>query len=507
MPLINSIINKVYSGRIKEINFFKSHPVEKQQDVLFNLLNSAKNTWFGRECDFKSITTCKEFSARVPLQLYEDFSSSIDKLMKGEKDIFWPGEVKWFAKSSGTTNDKSKFIPVSKQALENVQFRGMKDVVLLFLHNYPNSKILYGKTLTLGGSHRVNKLNPESNSFYGDLSSIILENAPFYTSIHRTPSTRIALIPEFEEKVEKIIEESLSKNVTILSGVPSWYLVLLKKVLEKTGKRNISEVWPDLEVFFHGGIKFDPYREEYKKIIPSEKMKYMETYNASEGFFAIQDDPSRNDMLLMLDYGIYYEFIPMEHFHEENPRVLSLEEVQPDVNYALVISTNGGLWRYIIGDTIRFTSTYPFRIKITGRTKHFINSFGEEVIVDNAEEALNKACELTGARISEYTAGPVFMSTEQKGAHQWIIEFNEKPDDLERFITIMDETLQNLNSDYEAKRYKSITLDRPLVTVAPEGSFYEWMKNRGKAGGQNKIPRLANDRKYLEQLLELIGNK
>jgi hypothetical protein len=359
-----------------------------------------------------------------------------------------------------------------------------------------------GKTLILGGSHQINNIN--NNSYYGDLSAILIENVPFWTDFIRTPPAEIALIEEFEEKIEQILKTSLDQNVTSLAGVPSWYLVLLKRVLEKTSKKNILEVWPNLEVFIHGGVNFDPYREQYKKLIPSDQMQYMETYNASEGFFAIQNDPKSSDMLLMLDYGIYYEFIPMEEFGKENPRVLTLEEVELDKNYALVISSNAGLWRYIIGDTIKFTSKYPYKIKITGRTKHFINAFGEEVIIDNAEKALQEACKNTGAIVEEYTAGPVFMGTDQKGAHQWIIEFAKEPDNVEKFTQILDEALQSLNSDYEAKRHKGITLEMPHLVVAPKETFYNWMKQRGKIGGQNKIPRLSNDRKYLDQLLKMI---
>ena len=502
MPIINSIINWVNFKRIYEIDLFKKHAFETQREVLFDLLHEAKDTHFGGKYDFKSITTEQEFKNRVPIQRYEDFAPYVDRLMKGEKNLLWPGEIKWFAKSSGTTNDKSKYIPVSKQSLEDVHYRGIKDVFSLYMKNNPESKVLSGKTLTLGGSHRVNNFN--NNSYFGDLSAILLENTPFWSDFYRTPPTEVALIEEFEEKVEKIIEQSLGENVTSLAGVPSWYLVLLRRVLATSGKNNILEVWPNLEVFIHGGIKFDPYREQYLKIIPSDTMHYMETYNASEGFFAIQDDPERDDMLLMLDYGIYYEFIPMDHYSEENPDTLSLEEVETGENYALVISTNGGLWRYIIGDTIRFTSKNPFKIKITGRTKHFINAFGEEVIVDNAEEALKVACERTNANIREYTAGPIFMGENNKGAHQWIIEFDKEPDDLEHFISVLDGTLKTLNSDYEAKRHRNITLERPHVIVAPRGLFYKWMKQRGKIGGQNKIPRLSNDRKYLDELLELI---
>ncbi|MEL7587314.1 MAG: GH3 auxin-responsive promoter family protein [Prolixibacteraceae bacterium] len=501
MPILNSIINWINFKRIYEIDLFKEHPVETQREVLFELLDEAKNTAIGEKYDFSTITTEAEFKNRIPLQRYEDFAPFVDRLMKGEKNLLWPGEIKWFAKSSGTTNDKSKFIPVSKQSLEDVHYRGVKDVFAIYLKNNPESKVLSGKTLILGGSHQINQFN--NNSYYGDLSAILLENTPFWSDFYRTPATEVALIEEFEEKVEKIIEQSVHENVTALSGVPSWYLVLLRRVLETTGKNNILEVWPNLEVFIHGGIKFDPYREQFRKIIPSASMRYMETYNASEGFFAIQDDPLTDDMLLMLDYGIYYEFIPMDRFHDENPPALSLDEIIPGENYAMVISTNGGLWRYLIGDTVRFTSKNPYRIKITGRTKHFINAFGEELIVDNAEEALKTACARTHANIREYTAGPIFMSDDNKGAHQWIIEFDQEPDDLDHFISVLDGTLKTLNSDYEAKRHKNLTLERPDLIVAPKNLFYKWMKARGKMGGQNKIPRLSNDRKYLDELLDL----
>ena len=502
MPLINSIINWLNFKRIYEIDLFKKHPLEVQREVLADLIDEALDTEFGKKHGFRSITSVEEFKRQIPIRRYEDYSLYIDRLLKGERDLLWPGEVKWFAKSSGTTNDKSKFIPVSKQSLEDVHFRGMKDVFAIYLKNNPESRVLFGKTLTLGGSHRINNFN--NKSYYGDLSAILIENTPFWSEFHRIPPAEVALIEEFDEKVAKIIAQSVDENVTSLAGVPSWYLVLLNRVLEKTGKQTILEVWPNLEVFIHGGIRFDPYREQYQKIIPSSSMKYMETYNASEGFFAIQDCPERDDMLLMLDYGIYYEFIPMDRFRSGNTDTVSLGEVEIGQNYAMVISTNGGLWRYLIGDTIRFTGKFPFRIKITGRTKHFINAFGEELIIDNAEQALNMACERTNASIREYTAGPVFMKDHGKGAHQWIIEFEKEPDDPEHFISVLDAALKTLNSDYEAKRHKSITLDCPKLVCAPRGLFYKWMKQRGKMGGQNKIPRLSNDRKYLDELLKMI---
>ncbi|HAH22192.1 MAG TPA: hypothetical protein DCL77_00200 [Prolixibacteraceae bacterium] len=501
MPVINSIVKWINFKRIYEIELFKKHPHDVQSEILFGLLEKASNTEFGVKYKFKNIHSEREFREQVPIQGYEDIKPTVERMMLGEKNLLWPGETKWFAKSSGTTHDKSKFIPVSKDSLEGVHIRGGRDVLALYLKNYPESEVFSGKSLTLGGSHKVNNFN--NNSYYGDLSAIIIENIPFWTEFYRTPSTEISLLEEFEEKIEKIIEHSINENVTSFAGVPSWYLVLLKRVLEVTGKSNILEVWPNLEVFTHGGVKFDPYREQYEKLIPSDKMHYMETYNASEGFFGIQDEPDKKDMLLMLDYGIYYEFIPMDEFRHEFPAVVPLQEVEIGKNYAMVITTNGGLWRYLIGDTIRFTSRIPFKFVITGRTKHFINAFGEELIIDNAEKAFMIACERTGAIISEYTGGPIYMKDNQKGAHEWVIEFEKQPNDLDHFISLLDGALKTINSDYEAKRHKNLSLEMPHVVVAQHGLFYEWMKRRGKMGGQNKIPRLSNDRQYLDELIEL----
>jgi hypothetical protein len=502
MPILNSLINWFNVKRIYQIQLYREHPHEIQKEILFELLSKAANTEWGKKYNYSSIATVEEFKDRVPVQDYEDVKVYVERLRNGEKDLIWPGEVKWFAKSSGTTNDKSKFIPVTKESLEDCHLRGPKDVFALYMRNNPESKLLKGKSLTLGGSHRVNNFN--NNSYYGDLSAIIIENVPLWADFIRTPSAEISLIEEFEEKINKIIESSLDENVTSFAGVPSWYLVLMKRVLEITGKNNILEVWPNMEVFFHGGVNFNPYREQFMKIIPSEQMHYMESYNASEGFFGIQDNPNRDDMLLMLDYGIYYEFIPVDEVCKPNPRVLSLEEVEVNENYAMVITTNSGLWRYIIGDTVTFTCKFPYKFKITGRTRHFINTFGEELIIDNAENAIKIACERTDAIVREYTAGPVFMGDNQKGAHQWIIEFDKEPTDIEHFVDVLDNTLKTLNSDYEAKRHKNLALERPKIVVASQGAFYNWMKQRGKIGGQNKIPRLSNDRRYLDELLKLI---
>jgi hypothetical protein len=502
MPLLNSVIKWINIKRSYQIQYYREFPIEIQDETLFSLLHDAKNTQWGKAHNYQDIRSLKSFQDNVPLQKYEDIKPYVDRMREGERDLLWAGDVKWFAKSSGTTSDKSKFIPVTKEALEECHLRGPKDVFTMYITNNPETKVLKGKTLTLGGSHRVNNFN--NNSYYGDLSAILLENVPFWSDFLRTPSTEIALIEEFEEKIERIIETALDQNITSFAGVPSWYLVLFNKVLERTGQKNLLEVWPNLEVFAHGGVNFEPYREQYKKLIPSSQMHYLETYNASEGFFGIQDNEHRDDMLLMLDYGIFYEFIPMSEFGNENPTVLGLEDVELNTNYALVISTNAGLWRYVIGDTIKFTCKYPFKIKVTGRTKHFINAFGEEVIIDNAEQAIKIACNHTGAIINEYTAGPVFMGDNQKGAHQWIIEFEVEPESLERFTHVLDNSLQTLNSDYEAKRHKNLTLEIPDIIAAPHGTFYNWMKQRGKVGGQNKIPRLSNNRQYLDELINMI---
>ncbi|MGM0497011.1 MAG: GH3 auxin-responsive promoter family protein [Bacteroidota bacterium] len=501
MQLINSLINWLNVKRIYQIELFKKYPFDVQREQLFKLMNQAQDTEWGKKHNFKNIESIRQFQETVPLQKYEDVKPYIDRLLKGEKDVLWPGATKWFAKSSGTTSDKSKFIPVSKEALENCHFRGGKDSLALFFSNFPNSKIFSGKGLVLGGSQQINKIN--NKSFFGDLSAILIDNMPFWTFFVRTPNQEIALIAEWEEKLEKISETTINENITNINGVPSWIMVLLKHILNKTGKDNILEVWPNMELFIHGGVSFAPYKKQFEKILPSENMRYMEVYNASEGFFAIQDSPFTKDLLLMLDYGVFYEFVPFEDLEEENPRAYTIEEVNTEQNYAMVISTNGGLWRYMIGDTVRFTSLYPHRIKISGRTKHFINAFGEEVIIDNAENALKSACKKTGAMVKEYTAAPVFMGTETKGKHEWLIEFEKEPSDLEYFSTILDNALQSLNSDYEAKRYKNITLDPLIIKKAKPGLFYYWMKKRGKLGGQNKVPRLVNNRKYIDDLLQL----
>ena len=502
MPLLNSIISWVNVKRLHQIDLFRKYPFDVQQEVFLKLIEQASRTTWGVQYGYDSILSIEDFQSRVPISTYDDVKPYINRLREGEQNLLWPSEIKWFAKSSGTTSDKSKFIPVSFEALEDCHFRGGKDVIAFYTQQKPENGILKGKALTLGGSAQVNKFSNES--YYGDLSAVIIENLPFWAQFIRTPAAEIALIPDFEEKLEKITQISVAENVTSIAGVPSWNLVLLNAVLDFTGKDNILEVWPNLELFTHGGVSFAPYRDQFKKLIPSDSMNYLETYNASEGFFGIQDDFDSDDMLLMLDLGVFYEFIPVDRLDDPDPPVYTVKEVEEGVNYAIIISTNGGLWRYMIGDTIVFTSLNPHKIKISGRTKYYINAFGEEVIEDNAEKALLAACDQTGAVISEYTAGPIFMGAKSKGAHEWMIEFETAPNNLDRFSEILDTSLCTINSDYEAKRFKNITLMKPKVTYLEPGTFYRWMQQRGKLGGQNKIPRLANDRKYLDELSDIL---
>ena len=501
MPILSSIVNWVNTKRLHQIDLFRKYPCDVQRDGLMKLLGEAKDTWFGKKYGFSEIRTIEQFQERVPINTYEDLQPLIQKVMSGEQNLFWPSEVKWFAKSSGTTEERSKFIPVTWEALEDCHFRGGKDIIAIYHQNYPENKFLTGKGLTLGGSHQINAYS--NQSFYGDLSAILIENLPFWAHLIRTPSQDVALMSEWEEKMDVIARETISDNVTSLAGVPSWNLVLIKYILEFTGKKNLLEVWPNLEAFVHGGVSFIPYRDQFQKLIPSENMHYMEVYNASEGHFAIQDEPDRDDMLLMLDYGIFFEFVPIDKVSDPNAKALTLNEVVCGENYAIVITTNGGLWRYMIGDTVIFTSTFPHKIKISGRTKHFINAFGEEVIIENAEKALGIACTKTAAVIHEYTAAPIYMSDNQKGSHEWLVEFEKSPADLDYFTSVLDNALCAINSDYEAKRYKSITLEMPTVRNMPGGTFYQWLNKKGKLGGQNKVPRLSNDRKYVEEILSL----
>ena len=499
-PLVNSIISWFLKKRKHQIELFLKYPLDVQEELLFRLITTAKNTEFGKEHQFSSIKDYEAFSKTVPIQKYESIEPLIERCRQGEQNLFWPTDIRWFAKSSGTTNAKSKFIPVSNEALEYCHMKAGKDMLCLYINNNEDTQLFTGKGLKLGGSSAIYE---DNNSYFGDLSAIITENLPFWADFSSAPSQEIALMAEWETKMEAIINETIHENITSLVGVPSWMLVLLNKVLEKTGKDNILEVWPNLEVYFHGGVNFNPYREQYKKLIPKRDFKYYETYNASEGFFGIQDRNDSTELLLMLDYGIFYEFIPMDTYDGENSIAIPLSEVEKNTSYAVVITTNGGLWRYLVGDTVKFTSLNPYRIKITGRTKHFINVFGEELIIENAEEALKKACLNTNATITDYTVGPIFMDGNKSGGHEWIIEFNQAPQSLKYFTELLDNALKSINSDYEAKRYNSMTLAMPKIHAAKKGLFYAWLKNRQKLGGQHKVPRLSNKRDFVEELLKI----
>lgn len=502
MAIVNSIFTWYMKKRIHQIELFIKFPLDVQQEWFHTLISTAQNTEWGKLYDYKSILTISQFKERVPLQNYDTLKPYIERMLKGEQNILWPSEIKWFAKSSGTTSDRSKFIPVSEEALEECHFKGGKDMISIYCNNRPNTQMFTGKGLVLGGSHQINQLCDDIQ--YGDLSAVLIKNLPMWAEYYRTPDISIALMDNYEEKMDKMAEATIKENVTNISGVPTWTIVLAKKILEITGKKNLLEVWPNLELYFHGAVNFAPYREQFKELIPSDQMYYLETYNASEGFFGIQDQDNSEELLLMLDYGIFYEFLPLENLTDENPKTLTLEQVQLHKNYAIIISTNAGLWRYLIGDTVQFTSLSPFRIKITGRTKHFINAFGEEMIIDNAENALAKACSVTAAKIKDYTACPIYFKGEEAGGHEWIIEFETQPNDLNKFIDILDETLREINSDYDAKRFKDMALRRPKVHNAPINTFYNWLKNKGKLGGQHKIPRLANDRQYVDEILKLL---
>ncbi len=498
---ITKIIKPIFSSRLKKIDLYGICPDEIQQNVLTNLINKAANTEWGKKHDYKSIRSYNDYKQRVPIQTYDDIKPYVERLRAGEQNLLWPSEIKWFAKSSGTTNDKSKFLPVSKESLQDTHYRGGKDAAALYFRQNPNSKFFSGKGLILGGSHSPN-LN-SNHSLVGDLSAILIQNVSPLVNLVRVPSKQIALMDEWESKIEAIANSTISTNVTSISGVPSWMLVLIKRILAKTGKNTLEEVWPNLEVFFHGGVAFTPYREQYKQVIKSSLMHYVETYNASEGYFGTQSDLSDPSMLLMIDYGIFYEFIPVSELDKENPKIYCLEEVELDKNYALVISTSCGLWRYMIGDTVKFTSKSPYKFVITGRTKHFINAFGEELIVDNAEKGLAKACAETGALVIDYSAAPVFMDENAKCRHQWLIEFAKTPDSIEHFASILDNTLKEVNSDYEAKRWKDIALQPLEVIMARKGLFHDWLAQKGKLGGQHKVPRLSNTREYIEDMLAL----
>lgn len=500
MKLLSPAISSLARMRMWRIEAWRNNPIDAQRDVLQNLVTSAQYTEFGKKYKFNRLFTLRSFKETVPIHEYEDIKPYIQRIMDGEQNVLWNTPIYWFAKSSGTTSEKSKFIPVSDESLQDGHYKAAKDVLTLYYHAHPESELLTGKGLVIGGSHTINQINPEVQ--YGDLSAVLLQNSPFWGHWLRTPDLEIALMHEWENKIEKLAESTIKENVTSISGVPTWTLVLFKRILEKTGKSCMAEVWPALELYLHGGVSFTPYKEQFRKLIGKD-INYQEMYNASEGCFAASEKPGDEGMLLFLDHGTFMEFMPVSEYGKKKPRTIGLKEVELGKNYALVISTNGGLWRYLLGDTIQFTSLFPFKVKVSGRLKHYINAFGEEVIVDNTDKAIAIACEKTGAQVADYTAAPVYFSDHANGAHEWLVEFEKDPDHLENFIHELDAALQNINSDYEAKRYKSIALGLPVLHALKKGTFNEWLRIKDKLGGQHKVPRLSNERTVITEILQL----
>ncbi|MFT4061128.1 MAG: GH3 auxin-responsive promoter family protein [Edaphocola sp.] len=503
MSIISPAIRSYMKLRISAIDNFALNPLDTQKQVFNNLVGSAQFTDYGKEFGFEHINSIREFKNRVPINDYDSLKPYIQKILEGQQNVLWADPISWFAKSSGTTSDKSKFIPVSKDALDDTHYKSGKDVLALYLRQFPQSDMMNGKCLTIGGSHQVNQLN--ADSFYGDLSAVMLQNMPLMGQVMRAPELSVALMEEWEAKLEAMVYSVFNENITFMAGVPTWTLVLIKRLLEVAGEHDLRKVWPNLELYIHGGVSFKPYRQQFEELIPGFGMNYMETYNASEGFFAAQDNLDEEGMLLFLNHGIYYEFMPMEEYGKDKPQTLSLHDVEIGKNYALVINTNAGLWRYLVGDTIQFTSLEPFRIKVSGRLKHFINAFGEELIVDNSDHAIKEACRNTDAVVNDYTAAPVYMSGSENGAHEWVIEFDHLPVPLGVFTRELDSALQKTNSDYEAKRHKDIALRMPIVHQMQPGGFNAWLKSKGKLGGQHKVPRLSNERTYLEDILKFAG--
>lgn len=498
---LTGLVRNVFNGRQHQLDTYATDAERLQMQAMTRLVHTARNTQWGRQHGFDAVRTYEDFARTSGVNSYEELKGAIDQMRQGERDVLWPGQVRWYAKSSGTTNDKSKFIPVSPQGLRDTHYAGGKDAVVWYLRNNPQSRIFDGRALILGGSHAPNYNLP--NSLVGDLSAILIENINPMVNLLRVPKKSTALLSDFEVKRDKIAREALHRDVTNISGVPSWMLSVLTRMMELSGKEHLEEVWPHIEVFFHGGVAFTPYREQYRRLITKPDMHYMETYNASEGFFGLQDDPSDPAMSLMIDYGVFYEFVPMDQLDSPCPTVVPLWDIEVGRNYAMVISTSSGLWRYMIGDTVRFTQRDPYKFVITGRTRFFINAFGEELIVDNAEKGLAEACARTGADVLEYTAAPVFMDEHGRCRHQWLIEFARQPEDLGAFACILDDSLQQINSDYEAKRYKDITLQPLQIIPARRGVFNDWLKSKGKLGGQHKVPRLSNNREFIDQILAL----
>jgi hypothetical protein len=503
MKLLSPAISSLARMRRWRIEAWRNNPLDAQREVLQDLVTSAQYTEFGRKYRFNELFNVKAFKEAVPIHEYDNMKPYIERIMNGEQNILWNTPIYWFAKSSGTTSEKSKFIPISEESLEDCHFKAAKDVLTMYYQFNPESELLTGKGLVIGGSHNINPMNTEAQ--YGDLSAVLLQNTPFWGHWLRTPDLSIALMDEWESKIEKLAESTIKENVTSISGVPTWTLVLFKRILEITGKKTMAEVWPSLELYMHGGVSFIPYREQFQKLI-GKKINYLEMYNASEGFFAAQDVPGEEGMLLFTDHGIFMEFMPVNEYGKKHPQTISLQDVELGKNYALIISTNGGLWRYLVGDTIQFVSTNPYRIKVSGRLKHYMNAFGEEVIVDNSDKAIAIACEKTGAIANDYTAAPVYFSDQANGAHEWLIEFEKEPESMEQFTKELDSALKNINSDYEAKRHRDIALGVPVLHAVKKGTFNEWLRRKGKLGGQHKVPRLSNERNFVEEILAILNS-
>ena len=500
MKLLSPAISRLARLRLWRIENWISDPIAAQREVLQHLITSAQYTEFGRRYNFEKLFSIKEYKTNVPIHTYDDIKPYILRMMQGEENILWNTPVNWFAKSSGTTSDKSKFIPISDESLTETHFKASKDVLTNYYKNFPESDLLTGKSLVVGGSHQVNQVHEDIH--YGDLSAVLMQNTPFWGHWIRTPELSVALLDEWENKIEKLAQTTINENVTSLAGVPTWTIVLIKRILEISGKQYLKDVWPNLELYIHGGVSFVPYRDQLDRLI-GKPINYLEIYNASEGFFAAQDKPNEEGMLLFTDHGIFYEFMPVEEYGKREPKTVGLKDVVINKNYALIISTNGGLWRYLIGDTIQFTSLDPYKIKVSGRLKHYINAFGEELIVDNSDKAIAIASEKTGTIVTDYTAAPVYFSDKNNGAHEWLIEFDKAPEDLDTFTMELDKALQSINSDYEAKRHKNIALRMPVVHQVKKGTFTEWLRSKGKLGGQHKVPRLSNERTLLEQILAI----
>ena len=497
MKIFSPALSRLARLRYWQIEHWVNDPIAAQREVLQDLITHGQYTQIGRKYQFSSLFNIRKFKETVPIQEYEDLKPYIDEIMKGEADVLWNTPVEWFAKSSGTTSDKSKFIPLSKESIEDNHFQGSKDVLTIYYHTFPDSDLLTGKGLVIGGSHQVHPIQEDIQ--YGDLSAVLLQNAPIWSGLIRVPELSIALMDEWESKIEMLAQSTIQEPVTSIAGVPTWTLVLLKRILEITGKQTIKEVWPNFELYIHGGVSFTPYKEQFSKIIGGD-CNYIEIYNASEGFFAAQDRPNEEGMLLFLDHGIFYEFMPIEEYGKENPKTIGLDKVELGKNYAIIISTNGGLWRYLVGDTVQFVTLNPFRVKVSGRLKQYINAFGEELIADNSDKAISETCAHFNVVMKEYTAAPIYMSDKGAGAHEWLIEFEVAPSDLQAFTIELDKNLQAANSDYEAKRHKDIALGLPQITVVKKDCFHEWLKRKGKLGGQHKVPRLSNERKFIEEL-------